>query len=58
MSTKLPQPISASIQAVDAHDADALLGAFTAGAFEGSPIQLRFHFTLSGGKIAAPVIRR
>jgi uncharacterized protein (TIGR02246 family) len=108
MSTQLPQPLAAYIQAANAHDTQALLGTFAsdavvtdegheyrgheeirewshrtsqeyqatldvtevtqtrdetvvtvqvAGTFDGSPIQLRFHFTFSGDKIAALAIR-
>jgi ketosteroid isomerase-like protein len=108
MSTQLPQPIAASMQAANAHDTQALLRTLTvdavvtdegrvyhgheelrewshrtnqeyqatldvtevtqvheetvvtaqvAGTFDGSPIQLRYHFTLSGDKIATLAIR-
>ena len=108
MTTQLPQPIAAYIQATNAHDIDALLASFTpdalvidegheyhglaqirawrektneqyqftldvtgiteggnatvvttlvSGNFDGSPVQLHFHFTLTGDKIAALSIR-
>jgi len=108
MSTQLPQPIAASMQAANAHDTQVLLRTLTvdavvtdegrvyhghkelrewshrtnqeyqatldvtdvtrvheetavtaqvAGTFDGSPIQLRYHFTLSGHKIATLAIR-
>jgi hypothetical protein len=107
MSTKLPSPIAAYIQAANAHDTQALLDtlsanavvtdegreyqghdeiqewsrrtnqeyqvtlditdvtearnetvvtAWVSGTFDGSPIPLRFHFTLSDDKIAAVTI--
>jgi ketosteroid isomerase-like protein len=108
MTTQLPQPIAAYIQASNTHDTDALLASFTpdalvidegheyrgtaeikgwrdktkeqyqftldvtdvaeggnetvvttlvSGNFDGSPVQLHFHFTLTGDKIAALSIR-
>ena len=108
MSTKLPQPIDAYIQATNTRDTDILLAVLTtdaivvdegreyhgideirewkdksyekyqytvevtgtaevdnetvvttlvSGNFDGSPVQLHFHFTLKGDKIAAVSIR-
>jgi SnoaL-like domain len=36
---------------------ETVVTAQVAGTFDGSPIQLRFHSTISGGKIAALTIR-
>jgi hypothetical protein len=36
---------------------ETVVTAQVAGTFDGSPIQLRFHFTINGDKIAALTIR-
>ena len=51
-------PLHAEVTGLEAADSQTVAIAQLSGSFPGSPVQLRYHFTLRDGKIAALSIGR